>query len=161
YDPRVHLVLERCELRPWRASDAESLARHADNRKVWLNLRDTFPHPYGIADAHRFFAMVAAQNPVTYFAIVVDGAAVGGIGFTPNEDVERLSAELGYWLAEPYWGRGITTEAVRALTRYAIETHALTRVYALPFARNAASCRVLEKAGFTLEGRLRRAVIKD
>jgi RimJ/RimL family protein N-acetyltransferase len=76
-------------------------------------------------------------------------------------DVERVSAEIGYWLAEPFWGRGIATEAVVAVTQYAIATHRITRVFALPFASNAASCRVLEKAGYALEGRLRRSAIKD
>jgi RimJ/RimL family protein N-acetyltransferase len=91
----------------------------------------------------------------------VDGEAVGSIGFVLRGDVERVSAEIGYWLAEPLWGRGITTEALIALTQYAIDTHGLTRVYALPFAWNTPSCRVLEKAGYTLEARLRRSAVKD
>ena len=100
------------------------------------------------------------QRPETAFAIAVGGAAVGGIGFVMMPDVERVSAEIGYWLAEPFWGRGISTEAV-GVTRYAIETHGLTRVFATPFASNQASCRVLEKAGYVLEARLRRSAIKD
>jgi RimJ/RimL family protein N-acetyltransferase len=95
------------------------------------------------------------------FAIAVEDEAVGGIGFTVLTDVERVSAEIGYWLGEPFWGRGIVTEALAAVTRYAIDTCRLTRVYALPFAHNTASCRVLEKAGYTLECRLRRSAIKD
>jgi RimJ/RimL family protein N-acetyltransferase len=91
----------------------------------------------------------------------VDGQAVGGIGFVLHGDVERVSAEIGYWIGEPFWGRGITTDAVRALTAYAIATHKLTRIYAVPFAWNAPSCRVLEKAGYVLEGRLRNSAIKD
>ena len=87
--------------------------------------------------------------------------AVGGIGFVVNADVERVSAEIGYWLAEPFWRRGITTEALMATTRYAAEAHGLTRIYALPFAWNQGSCRVLEKAGYVLEARLRRSAIKD
>jgi RimJ/RimL family protein N-acetyltransferase len=86
---------------------------------------------------------------------------VGAINFVPDADVERVSAEIGYWLAEPLWGRGITTEALIAVTRYAGEVHRLSRIYALPFASNLASCRVLEKAGYGLEGRLRRSAIKD
>ena len=101
------------------------------------------------------------RTPETTFAIAVDDEAVGSIGFVLRTDVERVSAEIGYWLAEPFWGRGITTEALIALTKYAIDTHGLTRVYALPFAWNAASCRVLEKAGYVLEARLRRSAIKD
>ncbi len=89
------------------------------------------------------------------------GEAAGGVGFVLRQDVERVSAEIGYWLAEPFWGRGIATEALVALTGYAIANHALTRIYALPFAWNAASCRVLEKAGYRLEARLRRSAIKN
>jgi RimJ/RimL family protein N-acetyltransferase len=95
------------------------------------------------------------------FAIAVNDEAVGGIGFVLRGDVERVSAEIGYWLAEPFWKRGIATEALVAVTAYAIETHNLTRVFALPFAWNTASCRVLEKAGYVLEARLRRSAIKD
>src|SRR5207247_5429960 len=85
----------------------------------------------------------------------------GGIGFQLQGDVERVSAEIGYWLGEPFWGRGIVTDALVALTEFAIATHGLTRVYAIPFASNQASCRVLEKAGYVLEGRLRRSAVKD
>ena len=156
----MRLELERCVLRPWKALDLDSLVRHANDYAVARQLRDAFPHPYGRADGERFLAMVAAQDPVTFFAIEVDGQAAGGIGFTLNKDVERISAELGYWLAQVHWGRGIVSEAVHALTRYAIETHGLVRIYAVPFANNAASCRVLAKAGFVCEGRMRRSAIK-
>ena len=93
--------------------------------------------------------------------IAVKGEAVGGIGYVLQHDVERVSAEVGYWLGEPFWGRGITSEALAAVTRYAIEQHQLTRLFAVPFAYNTASCRVLEKAGYVVEGRLRRSAIKD
>jgi ribosomal-protein-alanine N-acetyltransferase len=93
--------------------------------------------------------------------IEVNGQAAGGIGFSLHVDVERVSAELGYWLGEKFWGQGIMTEAVRTITNYAITSYDLTRVYALPYAYNAASARVLEKAGFVLEGRLRKSVIKN
>ena len=155
------LKLQRCEIRAWRDEDADSLARHADDREIWSNLRDAFPHPYGIADARRFLAMVARQEPTTFFAIAVDGEAVGGIGLSLRSDVERVSAELGYWLARAHWGRGIMSAAVRAFTLDRMDAHGLTRVFALPYARNMASARVLEKAGFVCEGRLRRAVVKD
>ena len=101
------------------------------------------------------------MSPETFFAIAVGGEAVGGIGFVLQQDVERVSAEIGYWLGEAFWGRGIVTEALAAVTRYAIEQHQLTRVFAVPFAYNAPSCRVLEKAGYVLEARLRRSAIKD
>ena len=154
-------MLKTCDVRSWRTSDAESLLRHANNRNIWLNLRDAFPHPYTKHDARAYIRSVRERTPETTFAIAVDDEAVGSVGFVLRTDVERVSAEIGYWLAEPFWGRGITTEALIALTKYAIDTHGLTRIYALPFAWNVASCRVLEKAGYVLEARLRRSAIKD
>lgn len=157
----MHLSLTACDVRSWERSDVDSLVLHANNRSVWINLRDRFPHPYTKSDARRFIREMRAARPETAFAIVVDGAAVGGIGFVLNVDVERVSAEIGYWLGEAFWGRGVATDALVAVTHYAVHTHGLTRVYALPFAWNAASCRVLEKAGYVLEARLRRSAIKD
>ena len=157
----MHLTLKTCDVRSWRTSDAESLVEYADNRKIWRNLRDAFPHPYTRHEARAFIRTVRERTPETTFAIAVKDEAVGSIGFVLRPDVERVSAEIGYWLAEPFWGRGIATEALIAVTRYAIETHHLTRIYALPFAWNAPSCRVLEKAGYLLEARLRRSAIKD
>jgi ribosomal-protein-alanine N-acetyltransferase len=157
----LHLALTRCDVRSWRRSDAETLVLHANNRNIWINLRDRFPHPYSKKDARTFLRWAGEQRPETVFAIAVNDEAVGGIGFVVDGDVERVSAEIGYWLAEPLWGRGITTEALVAITRLAGEMHGLTRVYALPFASNQASCRVLEKAGYVLEGRLRRSAIKE
>ncbi len=157
----THLKLRTCAVRSWRESDAETLPVHANNRKIWINLRDRFPHPYTVADARAFLKVALAMQPETYFAIEVDGHAIGGIGYQLHEDVERVSAEIGYWLGEAYWNRGITTEALQAVTEYAIKRHGLTRVYALPFEWNVASCRVLEKAGYVLEAHLRRSAIKD
>jgi RimJ/RimL family protein N-acetyltransferase len=157
----VYLALKACELRSWRSSDLESLVRYANNRNIWINLRDRFPHPYTSRDGREFLKYARAQRPEVAFAIAVHDEAVGGIGFQLQDDVERVSAEIGYWLGEPFWGRGIATEALIALTKHAIATYGLTRIYALPFAWNAASCRVLEKAGYTLEARLRRSAVKD
>ena len=157
----MRLALSNGEVRSWRVDDLASLVAYADNRKIWLNLRDRFPHPYTKRAGREFLHAMVTQRPETGFAIDVGGEAVGGIGFAMMPDIERVSAEIGYWLAEPFWGRGIATEAVAAVTRYAIATHGLTRVFALPFASNAASCRVLEKAGYVLEGHLRRSAIKD
>jgi RimJ/RimL family protein N-acetyltransferase len=126
-----------------------------------MNLRDRFPHPYTKADGQAFIRASRQMRPETFFAIAVDGDAVGGIGFVMQSDVDRMSAEVGYWLGEAVWGRGITTEALVAVTRLAVEQHGLTRLFALPFAYNTASCRVLEKAGYVLEARLRRSAIKD
>jgi RimJ/RimL family protein N-acetyltransferase len=157
----MELNLRTCVIRPWRASDVDSLVAHANNRKIWINLRDRFPHPYTARDGRTFIRAARKMQPETFFAIAVNGAAVGGIGFVMLQDVERVSAEVGYWLGEPFWGRGIVTEALIAVTKYAIEQHRLTRLFALPFAFNTASCRVLEKAGYLLEARLRRSAIKD
>jgi RimJ/RimL family protein N-acetyltransferase len=157
----VTLTLERSEVRSWRAADLDSLVRYADNRNIWINLRDRFPHPYGHTEGRRFLRAARRMMPETFFAIAVGGLAVGGIGYVLQHDVERVSAEVGYWLGEPFWGRGIATEALAAVTRYAIAQHQLTRMFAVPFAFNAASCRVLEKAGYVLEARLRRSAIKD
>ena len=155
------IQLDRCEVRSWLPSDAEAVARYADNRKIWLNLRDGFPQPYTLQDAHRFIAAALEAKPESRFAISVDGEAVGSIGFLLHSDVERNSAEIGYWLGEPFWGRGIMAEALEAVTRYAVHEHGLTRVFAVPYAWNPASFRVLEKAGYTLEGRMRKSAIKD
>jgi len=157
----VQLTLSSCAVRSWRAADADALARHANNRNIWINLRDAFPHPYTKRDARDYLRSIRRRTPETLFAIAVDDQAVGGAGFVLRADVERVSAEIGYWVAQPLWGRGIATDVLVALTQYAITTHGLTRIYALPFAWNAPSCRVLEKAGYTLEARLRRSAIKD
>lgn len=157
----MEIVLDGCSVRSWRAADAGSLVRYANNRRIWSQLRDRFPHPYRRADAVTFLRAACRALPETNFAIDVEGEAVGAVGFTLLADVERVSAEIGYWLGEPFWGRGIATRALRATTQHAIAHHGLTRVFAVPFATNAASCRVLEKAGFVVEGRLRRSAVKD
>jgi len=157
----MHLKLRTCVVRSWQHSDVESLERHANNYKIWINLRDAFPHPYTKQHARDFIRTIRNRTPETVFAIALNDEAAGSVGFVPHPDAERVSAAIRYWLAEPFWGQGITTDVVSAVTRYAIETHQLTRVYALPFARNAASCRVLEKAGYVLEARLRRSAIKN
>ena len=157
----MRLELPRCQVRSPRPSDAPSLARYANNRAIWLNLRDAFPHPYTREDAERFIATALDQDPEQRFVIEVDGEVVGCIGLGLHPDVERVSAEIGYWIAEPFWNRGIATDALRGLTAYAFARLPLTRIFAVPFEWNTASCRVLEKAGYTLECRMRRSAIKD
>ena len=157
----MRLELERCVVRSFRKSDAASLAGNADNRKVWRNLRDRMPFPYRLEHARDFIAMATRAEPETSFAIAVEGTAVGSVGLVLQDDIHRFTAEIGYWLGEPFWGRGITSDAVAATTLWAIETFSLTRVFAVPFTTNAASCRVLEKAGFELEGTMRRSALKD
>jgi [ribosomal protein S5]-alanine N-acetyltransferase len=157
----VDLTLPSCRVRGWRSDDLESLVRHADDREVWINLRDRFPYPYHREHGRMFLESIARQMPTTVWAIEAEGAAVGGIGIEPGRDVERVSAEIGYWLGRPYWGRGIMTEAVRAVTAEVFKTFDFARIFALPFAGNVGSIRVLEKAGYVLEGRMPQSTIKD
>ncbi|HUE74746.1 MAG TPA: GNAT family N-acetyltransferase [Pirellulaceae bacterium] len=157
----MKLDLSSCCVRDFTAGDAAALVRYANNRKISRYMRDRFPHPYTLRDAASFIEHVQQQSPPTVWAIDVAGQAVGSIGLLPRSDIERVSAEIGYWLGEPFWGRGIMTEALQAVTVWALKDFQLTRIYALPFATNAASCRVLEKAGYVCEGRLQKSAIKD
>ena len=157
----MQLDLGRYGVRSFRESDAAELARHANNRKVWLQLRDRFPHPYTIDDARGFIAFARGANPETAFAVTVDDLPVGSIGAVLGQDVERCSAEVGYWLGETHWGRGIATRALVGFTEYAFTAYEVERLFAVPLATNTASCRVLEKAGYRLEGRMRRSAVKD
>jgi ribosomal-protein-alanine N-acetyltransferase len=157
----MELELPGCRVRSWRAGDEPSLARHADNEQLWRNVRDHFPHPYTLADAEAWVAAASGAAPETQFAIEVDGEAAGGIGLFLQEDVARYSAELGYWLGEAYWGRGLMTAVVRGFTEHAFRTFDLCRIYAIVFEWNPASRRVLEKANYTLEGRMHRAAVKE
>jgi ribosomal-protein-alanine N-acetyltransferase len=157
----VELKLTLSTIRPWALSDAVAVQRYANNRKIWLNLRDLFPHPYDLEDASRFLHYVTSDKPATTFAIALPTEAIGCIGLQIGRDVHCKTAELGYWLGEPFWGQGIMSEAVAEFARYAFEAFDLNRIYAQPFANNAASARVLEKAGFVCEGRLRANVFKD
>ncbi len=157
----MRIQLETCEVRSFRRGDAKSLAVHANNRSVWLNLRDAFPHPYTVRDAREFIAYALSCDPETHFAIVVDEKAVGAIGFKRLDDVERVSVEVGLWLGEAFWGKGIAVDALKAMTRYAFDTYRVTRVFAASFEWNARSQRVLEKAGYAFEGRMRRSAVKD
>lgn len=149
-----------CALRPWRRTDAASLVHHANNINVAQHLRDRFPHPYTAGHASAFLSQVSRADPPASIAIEVDGAAAGGIGYVRGTDVERFSAEVGYWLGEEHWGRGIMTEALTMFTRHLFLDVGLLRAYALPLAENAASIRVLEKAGYTREGLLRASCVK-
>jgi [ribosomal protein S5]-alanine N-acetyltransferase len=148
-------------VRSWEWRDRDALVRHANNRKIWINLRDHFPYPYTDEDARDWLASIVRREPENNFAIDVAGEAVGGIGFTVQPDVGRRSAEIGYWLGEKFWGRGIATDALIAMTDHAFANYDICRIYAYVFGWNGASARVLEKAGYTLEGRLRKGVTKD
>jgi RimJ/RimL family protein N-acetyltransferase len=148
-------------IRDWCIDDASSIARYANNRKIWTNLRDAFPYPYSKNDALAYISRSLQTDPRVAFAIATEREAIGSIGLMPGKDVHRFSAELGYWLAEPFWRRGIMTEAVKAVSKYALETLGFSRIYAEPYATNTASARVLEKSGFVLEGIMRASVFKD
>jgi RimJ/RimL family protein N-acetyltransferase len=156
------IVCEGFVLRPWRAGDEIPLVRHANNRKVWRNLRDRFPHPYTREDARAWISRIESEagTPVD-FAIVLHDEPIGGIGLELFDDVRKRVLEIGYWLGEAHWGKGIATEAVRRMTAYAFESFDVDRIEAGVFGWNRASCRVLEKAGYTFEGRQERAVFKD
>lgn len=156
----MELIGPLVTLRPWRLIDAPSLVKYANNPHVARQLRDRFPHPYTAADARQFIQSIANARPTTTFAITLEGEAIGGTGFAPGADVERFSAEVGYWLGEPFWGRGFTTEAVRLVSDYAFQTCNMLRLFALPFADNERSIRVLEKAGYTREAILRASSVK-
>lgn len=137
------------------------MAQHANNYKIWRNVRDRFPHPYTLEDAHRWLEHATQEDPTTSFAIVVDEQAAGGIGLVLRDDIYHRSAEIGYWLGEAFWGRGVMTEAVRAVSEWAFTNFDLCRIYAGVLEWNPSSMRVLEKAGFRFEARLRKAVTKE
>jgi len=151
---------DRCVLRRWRAADIGPLARHANNINVSRYLRDRFPYPYTRKDARAFLAAAGGGADDTRLAIDVDGEAVGGIGVIVGSDIERFSAEVGYWLGEPYWGRGIATEALVLFSEHVFERLNLLRLFAVATATNVASARVLEKAGYQREGVMRCAAVK-
>lgn len=149
-------------LRPWHYGDVNALPTLANNRKIWDQVRDVFPHPYTRKNAEEWVFLQQGKKPTTNFAIEVDGKLAGGIGLLLKDDIYRCSAEIGYWIGEPYWGKGIATEAVRLLVDAAWrEFPQLVRIYAEVFPSNLASCRALEKNGFHLETIRKNAVIKN
>ncbi len=154
-------MTEKVQIRYWVHADAAALAACIGNKKIWDNLRDYIPHPYSIADARDYIAGQQPINPVQHFAIVKKGVLAGGCGIILKEDVYRKTAEIGYWIAEPYWGMGIATEAVKLLTAYAFATFDIVRLQAEVFEHNTASMKVLQKNGFILEAIHQKAVIKN
>lgn len=151
-----------CKIRKWNLSDAPDLAAALSNKKIQDNLRDGLPYPYTEQDAKDYIsAMLSADENETFaFAVTVDNRAIGSIGVFRQENIHRQTAELGYYIAEDYWGKGIMTEAVRQVCEYVFDKSDIIRIYAEPFAYNTASCRVLEKAGFQYEGTLRQNAVK-
>ena len=158
----MHLQLEQAVIRDLRPADAESLARNANDRMIWRNVRDGVPYPYTVQHAREFVGAGGARRGGRAFAIEVAGAVAGCIGYMPGEDVYRRRVEIGFWLGRRYWNRGIATEAVRTFTDWLFASNTeLVRVQAEVYQWNVGSMRVLAKAGFLLEGRLRKAAVKD
>lgn len=152
-----------CKIRKWAFSDAKDLAIALSNKNIQNNLRDGLPFPYTEHDAVDYIsAMLSADENKTFaFAITVNEKAIGSIGVFRQSNIHRQTAELGYYIAEAYWGRGIMTDAVKQTCSYVFDKSDIVRIYAEPFAYNTASCRVLEKAGFQFEGILRKNAIKN
>lgn len=152
----------RILLRPWREEDAAACAALANDAGVAENLRDVFPYPYSEQDACDFIALcrTADERQALFRAVEVNGAFAGSIALTRGADVACRSAELGYWFGQPFWGQGVATEAVRRMCELGFAAWDIVRIYAEPFSRNRASCRVLEKSGFAHEGTMRLSVCK-
>jgi [ribosomal protein S5]-alanine N-acetyltransferase len=148
-------------LRPWSLTDIDSLATYANNANIAKYLTNIFPHPYTAADAKKFIEMVSQHQPTQVFTIEVNGRASGAIGLFPQSDIMSKNAEMGYWLAEPLWGRGIITKAIKQMLEYGFKTWDINRIYARPFGTNTGSQKALEKAGFTLEGRFEKTIFKN
>ena len=149
------------QVRAFLDTDVEDLAKYGNNRKVWLNLRDGFPHPYTLESARIFVEKAQTHWHQNVFAITTEMETIGAVSLHPGLDVHRYSAEMGYWLAEPFWGRGIMTRVVTVVSDWGLSDRSFNRVYAEPYTSNPASARVLEKAGFKLEGTMHCNVVKE
>ena len=152
---------QKFTLRPLISGDAESIANQLNNKKIWDNLRDGLPYPYTIEDAKAFIEFQNNETSLTCYGIVVDGKAVGNIGFTRNCDVERFSAEVGYYIGENYWNKGIMSAALASAVDEYFSTTNVIRLYATPFGHNKASAKVLEKAGFSFKCIMIKAAFKN
>lgn len=148
-------------LRPWHENDLESLLRYANNAAIAKFMTNKFPHPYTSEAGKAFIAFATAHTPIHIFAIDINGEAVGGIGVHPQDDVFEKNAEMGYWLAQPFWGNGIITRAIPQIIDFAFATYPINRLFARPFESNIASQKVLEKNGFVLEARFENTIFKN
>ena len=158
----MEIFFEGIALRPWSIKDANQLYVIADNEKIAATLRDGFPSPYTLNDARDWLNIILPENlPPRFFAITLEKQVVGSIGIVTKTDIYRKNFEIGYFLSEENWGKGIATKAIKAATSYAFKNFDIVRVYAEPFAENAASSKALVKAGFILEATLKRNVIKN
>lgn len=142
-------------------ADLEKMCAYANNDKVSINLTDAFPNPFTMEDAKNFKKMVDSQNPVTFFAIQYCGDYVGNISLSPGVDVYRKSAEIGYFIGQPFWNQGITTQAVHLITEWGFRHLDIMRIFTGIFEFNKASQRVLEKCGFEKEGIFRKSIFKN
>jgi len=149
------------KIRSFHPTDEEALIKYANNHNISKNLRDSFSNPYTEKDAELWLTVALNQNPELNFAIANEVELIGGIGLMPQQDVYHFSAEIGYWLAETFWGKDIMTAALKAMTMYTFENFEFKRLYANVFEFNPASEKVLKKAGYKLEGRMRKAVYKN
>jgi [ribosomal protein S5]-alanine N-acetyltransferase len=148
-------------LRDWNEKDLDSLVKYGNNFNVAKNMSDLFPHPYTEEAGKAFISMANSQEPRHIRAIEIEGEAAGGIGLHQQQDIYKHNAELGYWLAEPYWGKGIITDAIRQMVKYGFENFDIERIFARPFHTNTGSQKALEKAGFKLEARLSKTIFKN
>jgi RimJ/RimL family protein N-acetyltransferase len=147
-------------LRPFAEADAAQLSLYANNEEIARNLTNAFPHPYTLENAQQFIAMTLSAETIHVFGIEVNGQIAGGMGIHPQSDIMCKNAELGYWLAQPFWGRGITSALVKDIITYGFQHFDITRIFARPFGSNEASQRVLEKVGFVLEARIKENIYK-
>ena len=158
---KLPTAIKGCVLRPWAPADKASLVANANNRNVWRNLADVFPHPYTDADADNWLRMSGETGRSITFAIELDGAAVGGIGARAGEGIFVRTGHFGYWLGEPFWGKGIMTAAGRSMLEFLKADGRFARLESPVFEWNPASMRVLEKLGFERVALLRKSVTKD
>lgn len=155
------LQSDKIILREFHPADNTAIAELCNNKKIWNNLRDFIPHPYKTEDADYFIEFCRSEMPQHTFLIEYNGCVAGSIGLVQQEDIYKHSAELGYWIGEPYWGKGIATKAVKLIVGYGFGELGLTRIFSSVFDHNKASQKVLEKNGFTLECISRKSVIKN
>ena len=153
--------MKNVKLRPWKKSDVTFFVNNATNPKIAANMTDRFPQPYTEKDAKTFIKNAMQISPATRFAILLDDIVVGSIGLYPQEDINRLNAELGYWLAEQYWSKGIMSEAIQYILTYAFEVLPIDRIFARPFPTNIASQKILEKNGFMLDATIKGGLVKN
>lgn len=152
-----------CSIRKWKLTDAKTLANLLNNKNIQNNLRDGLPYPYTQKDAEYYISdMLSADPDKTFaFAITVDDMAIGSIGVFRRDNIHFRTAEMGYYIGEAYWGRGYGASAIKQTSQYIFEHTNIIRIFAEPFADNAASCRALEKAGFQNEGLMRSNAVKN